>query len=71
MQANTVTLREWLKRHRGLHLPDYPALRDWSVQDVGGFWASLWEYFDVEASFPYETVLAEKSMPGARWFPGA
>jgi acetoacetyl-CoA synthetase len=71
VQANTVTLRDWLKRHRGLDLPHYPALRDWSVHDVSAFWASVWEYFGIETPSPYETVLAENAMPGARWFAGA
>ena len=35
------------------------------------FWASIWEFFDVHASTPYERVLASRAMPGAVWFPGA
>ena len=30
---NTVELRRWLERHRGLKLADYEALRRWSVTD--------------------------------------
>ncbi|WP_406163415.1 MULTISPECIES: hypothetical protein [Streptomyces] len=30
----------------------------------------MWEYFDIDADTPYERVLAEETMPGARWFPG-
>lgn len=29
------------------------------------------EYFAVDADTPYERVLAEEAMPGARWFTGA
>ena len=29
------------------------------------------EYFGVRASAPYDAVLADRAMPGARWFPGA
>jgi acetoacetyl-CoA synthetase len=50
---------------------DYRELWEWSVADVEGFWGSLWEYFDVRASRPYERVLTSHQMPGARWFPGA
>ena len=49
--------------------PDYDALWRWSVEDVGRFWAAIWEHFGVEGS--YERVLGERSMPGAEWFPGA
>ena len=52
-------------------LSTYEELRRWSVADLDGFWGSLWERFDILASQPYERVLAERSMPGAKWFPGA
>jgi len=48
---------------------DYDALWRWSVEDLEGFWAAIWERFDVGS--PYERVLADPSMPGAVWFPGA
>jgi acetoacetyl-CoA synthetase len=47
----------------------YEDLRAWSVEDLEGFWASIWEHFEVEGS--YEQVLADRSMPGAKWFTGA
>ncbi|HXH96710.1 MAG TPA: acetoacetate--CoA ligase [Gaiellaceae bacterium] len=50
---------------------DYGELWEWSVTDLEGFWGSLWEYFDVQASRPYERVLSSRAMPGAHWFPGA
>ncbi|MFG2349783.1 acetoacetate--CoA ligase [Streptomyces phaeochromogenes] len=66
-------------RHRGVGTgddntddhTDYAALHRWSVTDLEGFWGAVWEYFDIEANTAYERVLAEDSMPGARWFPGA
>jgi acetoacetyl-CoA synthetase len=48
---------------------DYHALWQWSVDDLEGFWGAIWDFFDVEGS--YERVLADASMPGAVWFPGA
>ncbi|MFI6341281.1 acetoacetate--CoA ligase [Streptomyces sp. NPDC050535] len=58
-------------RHVGLDGTDYAALHRWSVTDLEGFWGAVWEYFDVDADTPYEKVLAEERMPGARWFTGA
>ncbi|MBX7554652.1 acetoacetate--CoA ligase [Streptomyces sp. NPDC004232] len=58
-------------RHAGLDGSDYAALHRWSVTDLEGFWGAVWEYFDIDADTPYEQVLAEERMPGARWFPGA
>ena len=31
----------------------------------------MWDYFDIRASRPPSTVLADRTMPGARWFVGA
>jgi acetoacetyl-CoA synthetase len=60
----------WLKE-RGRRFDSYTALWQWSIDDLEGFWGSLWEYFDIRTSQPYERVLGSSSMPGAQWFPGA
>lgn len=61
----------WLTQSRGLDFADYHALWQWSVSDLPGFWQSIWDHFQVQASIPAHTVLGERSMPGAQWFPGA
>ena len=43
---------EWLARERGLHFPDYENLRRWSVDELEAFWASLWDYFDIQSTTP-------------------
>ena len=50
---------------------DYDELWRWSVDDLEGFWGAIWEFFDVQASEPYERVLGRREMPGAQWFPGS
>ena len=60
----------WLAA-RGRRFDSYTALWQWSVDDLDGFWGSLWEYFDIRASRPCERVLGRRAMPGAEWFPGA
>ena len=69
--ATITHYREWLNETRGLSLGDYSDLWQWSVDELEDFWASIWEFFAVEASEPYERVLASREMPGAEWFPGA
>jgi len=56
---------------RGVALDDYDAALRWSVDDLEGFWAAIWDFFGVRAHTPYERVLRERVMPGARWFEGA
>ncbi|WP_435243889.1 acetoacetate--CoA ligase [Streptomyces cucumeris] len=55
----------------GLDPTDYTALHHWSVTDLEGFWGAVWDHFAIEADTPYERILAEEKMPGARWFTGA
>jgi len=70
--AATITrFRDWLNETHGLKLEAYADLWHWSVDELEEFWASIWEFFDVEASEPYERVLTTHEMPGAKWFPGA
>src|SRR5205085_11066438 len=61
----------WLAATRGLRFDGYHDLWAWSVADVEAFWASLWEFFEIDASRPYDRVLGRREMPGAEWFPGA
>ena len=61
----------WLESERDLRFEDYWALHRWSVSDLEGFWGSLWDFFEVRASVPYERVLGSREMPGTRWFEGA
>ena len=61
----------WLAEHREVDALDYNALWEWSVTDLAGFWSAIWEYFEVRSITPYEQVLSDERMPGARWFTGA
>jgi acetoacetyl-CoA synthetase len=70
-EANVTVFREWLERTRNLRCENHQELHRWSVNHLEDFWAAIWEYFDVQASAPYERVLGNRSMPGAEWFPGA
>jgi acetoacetyl-CoA synthetase len=55
-------------RERGLP-EDYGDLWQWSVDDIGRFWAAVWEFFDVQADGDPDPVLGKREMPGAEWFP--
>ncbi|MDQ2829153.1 MAG: acetoacetate--CoA ligase, partial [Chloroflexota bacterium] len=61
----------WLEGTKGLAFPDYDSLWRWSIDDLAGFWGSLWDYFDIQATTPYREVLGTRVMPGAQWFTGA
>jgi acetoacetyl-CoA synthetase len=52
-----------------LGLRDYEALWRWSVEDIGRFWRRVYDRYGVIADGDPSTVLADRSMPGAQWFP--
>jgi acetoacetyl-CoA synthetase len=67
-RTNIASYMKWLER-RGQPFEDYSGLWSWSVEDLEGFWGSVWKYFDVaDADYP---VLGERKMPGAHWFEGS
>jgi acetoacetyl-CoA synthetase len=69
--SSLTAYMEWLRAERGVAVESYDELWRWSVDALDEFWASIWDYFDVRASTPYEAVLGSREMPGAEWFPGA
>ncbi|HXL37461.1 MAG TPA: acetoacetate--CoA ligase [Ktedonobacteraceae bacterium] len=70
-QANLTTYMQWLESEKGLHFDIPEKLWEWSVNRLEEFWASIWEYFHIKYSKPYQAVLTERKMPGAQWFSGA
>jgi acetoacetyl-CoA synthetase len=71
-RSNMSRYLRWLESERGVTSNgDYGRLWRWSVEDLEDFWASIWDFFEVNASTPYNEVLDERRMPGARWFDGA
>ena len=56
---------DWLAEQRGLRFDPtthagYDALWRWSVDDLRGFWGSIWDYFDLQSPTPVEAVLADE-----------
>lgn len=70
-QSNLRKYMRWLEQTRGLRFAGPEELWAWSVDKLEDFWASLWDYFEIQSSRHYKTVLVERKMPGAQWFPGA
>jgi acetoacetyl-CoA synthetase len=60
----------WLEAERGLGFGTYEELWRWSVDDLEGFWTSIWDFFGVQADGDFERALGSRAMPGAEWFAG-
>ena len=63
--------QNWLRDTRGLSFDSFDALWRWSTTDLDAFWQSIWDYYGLQSPTPYRAVLAERRMPGAKWFEGA
>jgi acetoacetyl-CoA synthetase len=63
----------WLDAERGRRFDpaDYGGVWRWSVDDLDGFWQSIWDHFRLESATPTGPAVADARMPGARWFPTA
>jgi len=61
----------WLDATHGRRFASYDELWRWSVDDLPGFWGSVWEHFAIQSAGGYERVIGDQQMPGASWFPGA
>jgi acetoacetyl-CoA synthetase len=70
-RTRLTAFTRFAEQRTGRSFGDYAALWRWSTTELDEFWAAVWDFFDVRSSAPYTAVLAEDTMPGARWFPGA
>ena len=70
-ESNLTHYNRWLQREKGLEFHEYRQLWEWSVTHPEPFWESIWQYFAIQSHAPYQCILEEASMPGAKWFPGS
>ena len=70
--ANVTRFMDLVNERYGTRLSSYRELHDWSVADIPGFWACMWDFAGIRASQGYQTVVDDVTrMPGAKWFAGA
>jgi acetoacetyl-CoA synthetase len=63
-----MAFRRWLETERGLAFGTYDELWRWSVTELEQFWGCVWDHLELGPRG--DTVLEERVMPGATWFPG-
>lgn len=72
--SNLKQYQNWLKITQGVDTQSYEDLWTWSVEHSADFWASLWQYFDVQSDTPYNQVIQKADdhpFLGAQWFPNS
>jgi acetoacetyl-CoA synthetase len=62
---------ESVEAKTGRRFETYEDAWAWSVENLEDFWQEVWDHFEVISHSPHTAVFAERTMPGAQWFPGA
>ncbi|XZF76736.1 acetoacetate--CoA ligase [Bacillus sp. AL-1R] len=69
--AGVSHFMNWLEHEKKLFFNTQSELWKWSVEELESFWESIWKYCNVISHAPYDQVLKERKMPGAKWFTGS
>ncbi|TQE81765.1 acetoacetate--CoA ligase [Leptospira noguchii] len=70
--SNLVRYFKFLKEKKNLSLSTFEDLRVWSVNEIGLFWESIWEFSEVVFSQKYDLVYRNGSnFTDSKFFPGA
>ena len=71
-QTNMYRFMQKVNDKYNKNFNDYDALYQWSTDNLEDFWATLWNFAEINASSPWEKVIDDPAkMPGAKWFQGA
>ena len=68
-QSNMARYMSYLQSRYDHSFNNYNDLHNWSIQEPEKFWPTIWEFCDVIAARPWDTVLTQQQyMQGATWF---
>jgi len=71
-KSRMEAFRRFVQQRHTLHLDDYAALHQWSIDHRSDFWQAIVDFFDIRFHTQPDAVLIEREqMPSAQWFPGA
>lgn len=68
-ETRLASFMQYLQKHYKKDFDDYASLWQWSVDELEEFWTAVWQFFDIQADGDPGVVLADATMPGAKWFP--
>jgi acetoacetyl-CoA synthetase len=70
--ANILRFIRHVNEVFSLEIDNYSDLYRWSIENIPIFWATFWDYAEIQSSRPYDLVVDDlKIFPGAKWFTGA
>ncbi|KAI4088613.1 MAG: hypothetical protein LQ344_005952 [Seirophora lacunosa] len=65
--------KKLIEGKHGVRLPDYEALRQWSIQNLNDFWQNVWHFTGIVAETPYTKAVEDHAAmyPRPAFFRGA
>lgn len=71
-RANMTRFIDLVNKRYGRKIDSYNELHEWSINNLQDFWACMWQFGEIKASKPYDTIMtiAERMMD-TKWFEGA
>lgn len=71
-RANITRFITIVNQQYGLDIRSYDQLRQWSVEYIPEFWATMWDFAGIKSSCGYSKVVDDlEHFPGTKWFGGA
>jgi acetoacetyl-CoA synthetase len=71
LTSNLLRYQTWLAESSGRIFTTYDDLYRWSITDLGPFWRSIADFFEVKFHTEPDELLIGNSPYRAKWFPGA
>ena len=70
--TNINAFMDLVKARYNLKIDSYHELHRWSVDNLSEFWGLMWDFGEIKASKPYDTVMINaEQMIDIEWFPGS
>ncbi len=70
--TNITKFTDFVNKRYRQKLSDYNELYEWSINNSADFWASVWDFCEIKASKPYDSVITRaERMMDTKWFQGA
>src|SRR5690606_12587700 len=69
--ANMTDYIRFVARTRDASVTDYDSAYAFSVERIGDFWDSVWDFLGIVGDKGGRAVERPDALPGARWFPEA
>jgi len=71
-KANITRFISLVNERYGTKLHSHNELHHWSINNLNEFWALVWEFGEIKASKPYDTIMTPaQRMMDTKWFQGA